>query len=774
MTDVNVVFKGDAKDLKQATSEAKSSIADLKEDVVSQASQMTGASRGLISAVAGLNPAFLAVGAAVAVMGKAYADGVAEVKKMNAEIALGGDISGQTSSSMRALATDMATHSQLTIAESKAISGALASSGQIGAGAFNKIAEAAANYARVTGTDVKAIGPDLVKLFADPAKSAEELNRQMHFLSAAQLDHIAQLQRQGDLTGAQIELVDKYNKRMSEIAPQLGLIERAWKSVEGAASKGWDAMMGAGRPQTVKDKLATIVGQIEDSGTNPLLAGGRAKLMKEAMRLENQANAEAAAAFDKSQAAEKNRRDQAARSLANRLSPTARAAAIDDEIKLLESSELRADVKAEAIAKKREERDKLFAEKKGPKRRDLFADAMADASGLNRNFTEELAALKGGLDAGRVSEEGYIAAVEKLIMKQPFATKGLQEMIKELADKERVLNKVDIAERAANEIVERAGEADAQRAEALATEIEMLGKSAEERARLTEFRKIDARLAKDEARLTDRLGRIGDLDGIDAGVAKLREGAEQAKATWTDAHNTIAARGRDWIEGAKDGLQQYANEAERVAERVADAFKRGAQMAEDAIANFVVTGKLDLTSLLRYAATEIARANIAKPIVSAGTNWLRGLFNGSGGAGSMSGNGSVQGNSDYIYDLHSGGIVGSGEGSGRKLRPMSLFAGAPKYHSGGLAGDEMPAVLKRGEGVFTPGQMRALGGGASNVRIEVVNPPGRPAEVESATPRFDAEGMVVTIVMRDISDGGPIARGMQQKYGLNAAAGTVR
>jgi pyruvate/2-oxoglutarate dehydrogenase complex dihydrolipoamide acyltransferase (E2) component len=58
--------------------------------------------------------------------------------------------------------------------------------------------------------------------------------------------------------------------------------------------------------------------------------------------------------------------------------------------------------------------------------------------------------------------------------------------------------------------------------------------------------------------------------------------------------------------------------------------------------------------------------------------------------------------------LHSGGIAGA-EGARRPVDPR-LFIAAPRYHLGGLAGDEVAAILKRDEGVFTPEQMKALGG----------------------------------------------------------------
>ena len=60
------------------------------------------------------------------------------------------------------------------------------------------------------------------------------------------------------------------------------------------------------------------------------------------------------------------------------------------------------------------------------------------------------------------------------------------------------------------------------------------------------------------------------------------------------------------------------------------------------------------------------------------------------------------------YGYHTGGIVGSDSASPRNVSP-ALFSMAPRFHSGLMPG-EFPAILKKGEGVFTPGQMSAMGG----------------------------------------------------------------
>ena len=62
--------------------------------------------------------------------------------------------------------------------------------------------------------------------------------------------------------------------------------------------------------------------------------------------------------------------------------------------------------------------------------------------------------------------------------------------------------------------------------------------------------------------------------------------------------------------------------------------------------------------------------------------------------------------------FHEGGIVGSGEGKSVSVSPL-LFTNAPRFHSG-LMPDEFPAILQKGEGVFTREQMKALGSGEIN------------------------------------------------------------
>ncbi len=113
---------------------------------------------------------------------------------------------------------------------------------------------------------------------------------------------------------------------------------------------------------------------------------------------------------------------------------------------------------------------------------------------------------------------------------------------------------------------------------------------------------------------------------------------------------------------------------------------------------------------------------------------------------------------------HAGGIVGAGEGGRKSVSPL-VFAGAQRYHTGGIVGNEVPIIAKRGEGVFTEGQMKALGGaGSSSVRIVMENESGQNLRAEQPSVDFDAEGMVVRFFLRNFNRGGQIRTALNQEY----------
>jgi len=101
---------------------------------------------------------------------------------------------------------------------------------------------------------------------------------------------------------------------------------------------------------------------------------------------------------------------------------------------------------------------------------------------------------------------------------------------------------------------------------------------------------------------------------------------------------------------------------------------------------------------------------------------IKGIF----GGGAAAGSGAFAGSVASAVVGHTGGVVGVDSLPKRKFIPS--FSSVPKYHEG-LGANEVLAVLKKKETVFTEGQMKALSGmvgGGTTTAIDVggvtVNP----------------------------------------------------
>jgi len=111
---------------------------------------------------------------------------------------------------------------------------------------------------------------------------------------------------------------------------------------------------------------------------------------------------------------------------------------------------------------------------------------------------------------------------------------------------------------------------------------------------------------------------------------------------------------------------------------------------------------------------------------------------------------------------HGGGVVGEGGGSFRSV-PASVFAGAPRLHSG-LFGDEFPAILQRGETVLTARQTAAMGGGAQ-VEVNIFNNTGEEVRTEEEQGPGGLVRLNVIIgqmVANDIRRGGPVQKALRE------------
>ena len=211
----------------------------------------------------------------------------------------------------------------------------------------------------------------------------------------------------------------------------------------------------------------------------------------------------------------------------------------------------------------------------------------------------------------------------------------------------------------------------------------------------------------------------GTTDALDdAGTAATGAGAAGKAAGAAEASGAEVAK-TGWA-AVTAALADYAAKARDIGADVGQSLVGAFQSAEEAVGNFVKTGKLSfsdlVTSILADLAKLAARQFILGPIAGA-LDGVLGQLSG-GGLFSEIGTAAVH---------HAGGIVGGA--APIRAVPIMAFAGAPRMHGGGWAGlkpDEVPAILQRGERVLS--RREVAGQGASGAPIVNVTIMARDAE----------------------------------------------
>jgi lambda family phage tail tape measure protein len=238
------------------------------------------------------------------------------------------------------------------------------------------------------------------------------------------------------------------------------------------------------------------------------------------------------------------------------------------------------------------------------------------------------------------------------------------------------------------------------------------------------------------------------IDQIERQAAIFRQAGADEVALAILVSKEKQEASREWSDGAIRGLEEYALAATDAAKNIEGVLTSAFKGMEDALLDFVKTGKLNFRSLVDSIITDLLRLmirqNITGPMSSALGGILTSLF--SSGAGMASGSGlNVLGASGAWGYAHEGKIIGPLSGATRNL-PAAYLAAAPRYH-GGLQPDEFPTILKRGEGVFTPEQMSAMGGQTSIAISIPINMNGGDAR-KGGRMRRDLENELEPIVKR--------------------------
>ena len=219
----------------------------------------------------------------------------------------------------------------------------------------------------------------------------------------------------------------------------------------------------------------------------------------------------------------------------------------------------------------------------------------------------------------------------------------------------------------------------------------------------------------------------------------------------------------DFFGGFLAGLEELGHEMKSTFKKGKELAQEFAQAIQDAFSTFAMDmfeGKLKglhdyLMAFLRDIYSALVKywvqVYIVQNLVNAASGWLAGLFGGGGGSTGGASTGMAE-KLAFNYFRHEGGLVYHLGGLVRKL------------HYGGLAPDEVPVILQRGEYVISKKGVEFLDKinqaklplGNVNVAVNVVNETGIPVNAEQRGARFDGEKYIVDVVLKNIYHYGPL------------------
>ena len=353
------------------------------------------------------------------------------------------------------------------------------------------------------------------------------------------------------------------------------------------------------------------------------------------------------------------------------------------------------------------------------------------------------------------------------------------EAIERQKEKDKAFEAYEKEEANARKIVETLIGGNRQRIEGVQLQREMLDLSASERTVLqtrAELEKSAAAARKEASQIQDADLRAQTIEAINDALARqlpILENLTRANADYQ----------RSAEFGAKAALRTYIEDATNAAKQAERAVTGAFKSMEDALTQFVMTGKLDFNSLANSIISDLIRIQIQRAITLPLANWAMSLFTPAASAALPLGSGDLMGVNANV--AHSGGLLGA-DGLPSRQVDNGVFVGARRFHTGGLVSGEVPIIARQGEAVFTPGQLRALGGAVAtkpqvNVEVNVINrASGVETRVEQqqqpdGSPRLDVivEQMEARMA-RSISQGSGLAPTLERRYGLNPAAGAMR
>lgn len=653
--------------------------------------------------------------AAVALGGLAlaYASGHRESKAFTDTLIMTGNVVGKTTGDLNDLAKSVSDATNATRGHVADAVTQIVNLGGVASESLGAVAEAAIRMERATGTPVDKTVKQFSELGKEPVKASEKLNEQYNYLTASVYRQIKALEEQGRhveaATLAQNAFADAISSRTGEIDNNLGIIERGWRGIKGAVMGAVSAAGNIGRLRGAQEELADLKSRLSTGSYDFAMSEADMKNQISAVELYIEKQKKVGQEREKQAALDKagiewaregdkwlSRREQKEREIAKIKAMGSQAGVSSDEIaKRVAAAEekysektprsrsgggARVDQAAkmierldEQVALKNADAESTGKQSAAEQQRTRVIFEM-DAGTLKVTKSQR-ALIEGRLDdivtleAQIKAQREFAAGVERL---EAANVKARQSMLEQIATAERETELYGLTA-AQISVVEQARLEDAiamaQQNGAAPEQIALLKEELALRGQLSEA------LSRKEAKVYD----IEDAKkAVDGAGKEMGEFAKQAAKNMQDAMADF------FIDPTKKGMQSIAETfGQTVQKMIAQA--AAAQLGK------LLFGDMDRTGNLG--------------------GWIGKLFGGFGGGGNSGGGGgsSILDSTleEMAFEFHEGGVVGAVGHSFTRAVPAGVFANARRFHGGGLAGDEVPAILQKGERVLTKEQQAA-------------------------------------------------------------------
>lgn len=299
-----------------------------------------------------------------------------------------------------------------------------------------------------------------------------------------------------------------------------------------------------------------------------------------------------------------------------------------------------------------------------------------------------------------------------------------------------------------------------------------------------------------EARIEEwRRTTLASLEAAGQGHAELADMVDEiARDRLAEAYQEDLRNREDWAAGVERGLDDIFGSQLTMAEVAEDTVKAAFQGMEDAFVSLATTGKIETADLVDFALRHLFRLAAASATGNLGSagggifgNIVSAIFGGGLGVSTQASTAAAGFPSVFdasgaiaLPQFHEGGMARDGRAT--RLVQASVFEGAQRLHIGGLAGNEVPAILEDGERVLTLAQQQSTAATIEGLARLAAAPRGeaRPAalptinlnvfgaggdEEPEVSARQSGDTLDIDLVFREVE--GRLGRNIAQGRGLS-------